>query len=147
MNETTSLLNEVLNTVIRILIIPLVPVVSAYLIALIKRKTEQLNQQVLNKDLSRYSDIAENAVITAVAAVKQTYVDALKAENGSLALNERQIAFEMAKEKIYKILGNTGIEALKKVYGNIDIWMENRIEYYVNQMKNQTTIVKLGEGD
>jgi hypothetical protein len=100
---------ELINSIINIILIPILPLLTAYLVALIKRKTTEIESQMKNKELAKYLDIAENAVITAVTAVNQVYVDALKKSKGSLTFYEQRVAFEMAREKVQKILGDSTI--------------------------------------
>ncbi len=135
----TGVLNTVLNTIITVLVIPLIPVVSAYIIAFLKKKTKELENSINSKVLNKYIDTAENAISTAVTSVAQTYTDSLKKKNGMLNPDEQKAAFEMAKLKTVRIIGDAGLEALKSAYSDIDTWLDNRIEYYVSQNKKQAT--------
>jgi len=133
--ENQELLNNFLRTIIEIIIIPLLPAVAAFLIALIRKKTQEIETQIKNKELAKYMNIAENAVITAVTAVSQTYVDNLKKTNGKLSACEQKVAFEMAKQKAISIIGDAALEALRELYKDFDAWLGNQIEYAVSQLK------------
>ncbi|MCX8130414.1 MAG: hypothetical protein N3I35_09975 [Clostridia bacterium] len=137
----SSKLNELLVSIINIIIIPLLPVISAYLIALVKSKIAEIGERTNGKELSMYADIAENAVITAVTAVNQVYVDELKRKNGKLTAYEQKVAFEMAKEKVLNILGDTTLKVLGTLYKDFDAWLDSRIEYYVNQSKAKADVL------
>lgn len=141
--DNTTLFSELLNTVIRVLVIPIIPVVAAYLIALIKKETARIEHQIENKELAKYENTADNAVITAVTAVNQTYVDNIKQKNGSLSSYEQKVAFEMAREKALRIIGELGGEVLKKLHSDFDAWLENQIEYYVNKSKNDPSSIRI----
>jgi hypothetical protein len=133
MSET---LNDILDSIVRIVVIPLLPVITAFIIAFIKKKTAELQKNLDNRDLDKYLSIAEDAVITAVTTVNQIYTDDLKKKNGSLSPYEQKVAFEMAREKTLKILGNAALNMLSLIYEDIDSWLENKIEYYVNALKS-----------
>lgn len=133
--ETCTQLQQLLNTILNVLVIPLLPIVTAFLIALIKRKTAELESNIHQAEISKYLNMAENAVITAVTAVNQVYVDTLKKKNGSLTADEQKAAFEMSREKVLKILGDSAVNALQSIYQDFNIWLESRIEYQVNRAK------------
>jgi LPS O-antigen subunit length determinant protein (WzzB/FepE family) len=133
--ENQELLNNFLNSIINIIIIPLLPAVAAFLIAFIRKKTKEIEAQIKNKELAKYINIAENAVITAVTAVNQTYVDNLKKSNGELSACEQKVAFEMARKKAIAIIGDAALDALTELYKDFDTWLDNQIEYSVSQLK------------
>lgn len=104
---------------------------GAYLVALLKRETIKLEEQVNNETVSKYIDMANDAVASAVLFVSQTYVETLKKAGGFT--KEKQIeAFNMAKERVLEILSETTISALNEVYGDLDKWLQAKIEEVVN---------------
>lgn len=120
---------------IQMVVIPLLPVITGFIIAWLKKKTAEFQHTIQSKELSKYLSMAENAVITAVTAVNQVYVDALKKENGILSPEEQKTAFAMARNKVLTILGETGIEAAKTAIADFDAWLESKIEFYVTYAK------------
>lgn len=131
MNENV---NEIVNTVVKAVIIPLLPVLTAYLIALFKKKTAEAKQRIDNNDFDKYITIAEDAVCTAVNAVSQTIVDTAK-KTGTFDQATREEAFNQSKEKALAIMGSAAQTALKEAYGDLDSWLDNKIEYYVRKEK------------
>ncbi|AOT69317.1 hypothetical protein [Geosporobacter ferrireducens] len=131
----TGIFNELIITIIRGLLIPLVPVVTSYLIALIKKMTEDINNQLNNVDFLKYADIAENIINTAVIAVYQTYINNILKQKIALTDDEMKIAFNMIKEKSVKIISDITISELEKKYTNLDKWLENKIICCANQEK------------
>lgn len=112
---------------------------GAYLIALLRKKTAQLQQEVDNKTANKYIGIASEAVSQAVAFVAQTYVDALKDDNAFS--KDRQLeAFTMAKEKVLQILGDTAIDALNEIYGDLDLWLTTKIEQECRALNAPTAV-------
>jgi len=134
---SNSDLNQLISSSINIIVIPLMPVITAFIIALIKKKTAQLDNSIKNKELSKYITLAESAIISSVSAVNQIYVDSIKAKNGYLSSDEQKIAFNLCKDKVLRILGDTGIAALQQLFNDSSTWINNRIEYHVSFAKNE----------
>jgi hypothetical protein len=122
-------MQELQNVLITIAI-ALLPVVSAYLIALLKKKTADLEQKMMNDDLREYVEIAKEAVASAVAAVTQTYVDGLKGTDG-WTKEAQQEAFNRAKSQAFAIMGKAARSALGMVYGDVNAGLEAKIEQTV----------------
>ena len=100
---------------------------GAYLVALLRKKTAQLQQQLDNETAAKYMDMACDAVSQAVAFTAQTYVDAFKKEDAFT--KERQLeAFDKAKAMTLQILGETAIKALNEIYDDFDAWLITKIE-------------------
>ena len=53
---------------------------GGYLVALLRRQTQQIEEELDNETASKYIDLATDAVEQAVTYTAQTFVDALKAE-------------------------------------------------------------------
>lgn len=130
-----ELLNQILSNVFNLLVIPLLPVVTAFLIAYLKKKTSDLQSRLQNEETSRYIQLVENAICSMVSTVNQIYVDDIKAVNEHLTVEEQKNAFQMAKNQIVKIAGDTAITALNQLYNDSETYLNNRIEYYVSLAK------------
>ncbi|ABR47683.1 hypothetical protein Amet_1487 [Alkaliphilus metalliredigens QYMF] len=131
MNDTV-LLNDLVSSIIRGLIIPLIPVITGYLVSLINKLTEELNSQLDSQELLQYTEVAETAIQTAISTVYQTYIDDIMKSSRFLTDDEVQIAFNMIKEKSKNIISSTIVHELEKKYQNLDNWLENKISYYLN---------------
>lgn len=107
---------------------------GAYLAALLRKKTSQIQQQLDNDTANKYMDMACEAVAQAVTYTAQTFVDALKAEDAFT--KEKQLeAFNTAKEKTLEILGDAVVEALGEIYGDFDAWLNTKIEQVCREIK------------
>lgn len=107
---------------------------SSYLILLLRKKTAQLEKECENETAKKYIEMGYNAVAQSVAFTAQTFVDALKADNAFTT--DRQLeAFNMAKEKALQILGDTAINALTNIYGDLDAWFNTAIEQECRKIK------------
>lgn len=123
-------MNEYTNAIMTAVILPLLTIATGYLVVFIKKKTIELEEKINNQKVSKYLEIAEDAVCTAVTAVSQTYVDALK-NNSQFDQVAQQAAFKMAKGKALAIMGTAAQQALKDAYTDFDAWIDGKIEYYV----------------
>uniref|UniRef100_UPI003FED8878 hypothetical protein n=1 Tax=Candidatus Fimenecus sp. TaxID=3022888 RepID=UPI003FED8878 len=130
MNET---LQQIVNACVPILCL-LITAGGAYLVALLRRETRQIQQELDNEVASKYMDMAVDAVTQAVTYTAQTFVDTLKAE-GAFTKEKQIEAFTKAKDKTLEILGNTAIAALGEIYGDFDAWLSTKIEQVCREIK------------
>lgn len=130
-----------MNSVWQQILDALIPVIcliitagGAYLVALVKRETNQLQEKLNNEQLNKYMDMAADAVAQSVTYVAQTFVDTLK-EQGAFTKEKQIEAFNLAKEKILEILGETVVNALNEAYGDFDTWITTKIEQTCREIK------------
>jgi len=107
---------------------------GAYLVALLRRETAQLQQELDNATASKYMNMACDAVAQAVTYTAQTFVDTLKAE-GAFTKDKQLEAFDKAKNKTLEILGDTAVAALGEIYGDFDTWLDTKIEQVCREIK------------
>ena len=102
MNETMT---QIINAATPILCL-LITAGGAYLVALLKRQTAQIEKDLDNETAAKYMNMAVDAVAQAVAYTAQTFTDSLKAE-GKFTKEKQLEAFEKSKNKTLEILGDT----------------------------------------
>lgn len=140
MNE---ILQQIANACVPIVCL-LITAGGAYLVALIRKETTQLQKGIDNDTANKYIDMACDAVTQAVTYTAQTFVDALKAEDAFT--KEKQLeAFCIAKKKVVQILGDSAVAALEEIYGDFDAWMNTRIEQVCREIKVPTTMLLTAE--
>lgn len=130
MNE---FLQEILGALVPILCL-LITAGGMYLVAIINKRTKQIEQQVANETANKYIEMAKDAVVQAVTYTAQTFVDALKSQN-AFTLERQLEAFCTARDKALEILGDTAVAALDEIYGDFDTWLETRIEAECRSIK------------
>ena len=130
MNET---LQQIANTCVPVLCL-LITAGGAYLVALLRKKTAQVQQELDSDTAAKYMDMACDAVAQAVTHTAQTFVDALKSD-GAFTKEKQEEAFEKAKSKALKILGDTVVAALNEIYGDFDLWLDTKIEQVCREIK------------
>lgn len=107
---------------------------GAYLVALLKKRTAQIEKELDNATAAKYMKMAVDAVEQAVSYTAQTFTDTLKASGGFS--KEKQIeAFNKSKSKVLEILGGTAVAALEQIYGDFDVWLETKIEQTCRDIK------------
>lgn len=125
---------ELINTILTLVIIPMLGLVTQSLITFLKRKITDLEQRIDNEAINKYLTLTEDALEMAVISVNQTFVEGLKSQ-GIFDDAARVESFRLAKEKALTIMGETAREGLKLALGDINTWIETKIEFFVNQNK------------
>lgn len=107
---------------------------GAYAVALIKRGTARIEKQIDNELAAKYIDMASEAVSQAVAFTSQTFADSLKQE-GAFTKDKQIEAFNIAKSKAMEIMSDAALEAINDIYGDLDVWLETKIEQACREVK------------
>lgn len=123
-----------LQQIFELCIIPLLGVITMYIVNYIKAKTVELKTNNSNEILVKYLDMLSTTVIECVIATNQTYVNSLKGQN---AFDEeaQKIAFQKTYDAVITILSDDAKEYLTNVYGDLSVFIMNMIEAEVNRNK------------
>lgn len=124
----------ILQQVFELCIIPLLGIITFYIVQFIKTKTEELNSNNSNEILSKYIEMLSNTICECVIATNQTYVDSLK-KQGKFDAEAQKKAFEMTYNAVIKILSEEAKVYLASVYGDLNAYITNMIEAEVNKNK------------
>lgn len=131
-----------LSSVFEVCIIPLLGVLTAFIVAFLKAKKEEIlagieaNKTQKEKELAtKYLNMVEETVTNCVIATNQTYVDSLKAE-GKFDAEAQKIAFEKTLNAVLAILSEDAKQYLTQIFGDLNIFLSNLIESQVNINKN-----------
>ena len=124
----------ILQQVFELCIIPLLGIVTFYIVQFIKTKTEELNANNSNEILSKYVEMLSNTICECVIATNQTYVDSLKAQ-GKFDAEAQKKAFEMTYNSVINILTEDAKVYLTSIYGDLNTYITNMIEAEVNKNK------------
>ena len=123
-----------LQQVFELCIIPLLGIITAYIVSYIKAKTAELKTTNSNEILVKYLDMLSTTVIECVIATNQTYVNSLKGQN---AFDEaaQKVAFQKTYDAVIAILSDDAKEYLTNIYGDLTVFITNMIEAEVNRNK------------
>ena len=129
----TETMQQIADALIPILCL-LITAGGGYLVALLRRQTQQIEKDLNSETASKYIELATDAVEQAVTYTAQTFVDALKAE-GAFTKEKQLEAFQKARDKVLEILGDTTVAALGEIYGDFDVWLDTKIEQVCRDIK------------
>lgn len=126
-----------LGSIFEVCIIPLLGVLTTFVIAYLKAKKEQIlanieaNRTQEEKELAeKYLDMVEETVSKCVLATNQTYVDSLKAE-GKFDTEAQKIAFNKTLDAVLAILTDDAKNYLTHIFGDLNVFLSNLIESQV----------------
>lgn len=126
-----------LSSIFEVCIIPLLGILTAYAVAFLKVKKEEIlakiatNKTQEEKELaSKYLSMVEKTVTDCVMATNQTYVDSLKQE-GKFDAEAQKIAFNKTLDAVLAILTDDAKEYLTQIFGDLNVYLTNLIESQV----------------
>jgi ribosomal protein L22 len=115
-------------------VLTLIPVVVGYLVALLRKKTAEINANINNAEVTKYTNILESTVENVVHTIAETFTKEIKAK-GAFDTATANEAFDMAMKNTLNVIGENGLTILKEVYGDVDELIRNLIEKNVAKMK------------
>ena len=126
---------DLLQQIFQICIIPLLGVLTTYLVMFIKNKTAQLQKETDNELYKKYMELLSDTITKCVIATNQTYVEALKNKNAFDAAAQRE-AFNMTYDAVMNIISQDAVEFLNEAVGDLDTYIRKAIEAQVNMNKS-----------
>lgn len=126
---------KLLQEIFQICIIPLLGVLTTYLVMFIRNKTAQLQKETDNELYKKYMELLSDTITKCVIATNQTYVEALKNKNAFDAAAQKE-AFNLTYEAVMNILSQDAIEFLNSAVGDLDTYIRKTIEAQVNMNKS-----------
>lgn len=121
-----------LQQIFELCIVPLLGIITCYIVNYIKAKTLELNTTNTNEILVKYLTMLSDTVCDCVIATNQTYVNSLKAQ-GKFDAEAQKVAFEMTYKAVIAVLSDDAKEYLTNMYGDLSIYITNMIEAEVNR--------------
>lgn len=118
---------ELIQQIFELCIVPLLAVLTGYIVTWIKAKTAEIEQ-------NKYTDLISDTIIQCVIATNQTYVEALKKE-GKFDAEAQEKAFEITKQAVLAVLTNQTRDFIEMSYGDVEAWLNQQIEAAINTYK------------
>ena len=125
---------EILQQIFELCVIPLLGILTTYLVKLIRKKNKELDAKVSKEVSKKYIDMLADTITDCVVSTNQTYVDALKEAN-AFDKEAQKKAFELTYNKIMNVLTEDAKEYLNTVYGDLEIYITTKIESEVKLYK------------
>ena len=125
---------SILQQIFELCIIPLLGIVTKFVIEYIAQKKEQVKTQTDNELAQKYLDILNDTIAKCVTATNQTYVESLKEQNAFDADAQKE-AFNKTYNAVIETLGDEANKYLPMVIGDLQTYITERIEASVKESK------------
>ena len=125
---------DLLKQVFEVCVIPLLGILTAYVIKWISLKSADLTEKIDNDMLDKYIRMLDKTITDCVIATNQTYVETLKKE-GSFDKDAQKIAFEKTYNSVVLILSEDAKEYLEESFSDLQKYITEKIEAEVAQNK------------
>lgn len=123
-----------LYQIVEVCIIPLLGLLTAYIVKYINIKSKEITNTTDNKTLNKYINMLADTITTCVIATNQTYVEALKKDNAFSAEAQKE-ALKLTYEAVLNVLTDEAKEYLTEFYGDLNAVIIAKIEAEVNSNK------------
>ena len=120
--------------ILEVCIIPLLGVLTAFLIKFINMKSAEIQNKVDNETADKYIAMLADTITACVIATNQTYVEALKKENAFTAEAQKE-AFNLTFNAVMAVLTDDAKDYLTEIYGDLTAYITTKIEAEVNISK------------
>ena len=128
-------MSEILTLVIRFAVLLAIPFVVDAVVKFVRAKTDESFIATFDEDMRKSIAEALNAVYTAVIYTSQVFVENLK-ETDKFDKEAQEKALAMAINKANCLISDDSKARLRKLYGDLDIWLEAKIEQTVYEQKH-----------
>lgn len=129
---------ELLADIFEVCIIPLLGVLTAYVVKYIQVKSSEITAKSENELIDKYTKMLADTITACVKATNQTYVDALKKQD-KFDMEAQKNAFDMTLNSVLDILNADAKEYLSEAFGDLNTYITQQIEASVNVNKKPTT--------
>ena len=125
---------EILQQIFELCIVPLLGILTGYLIKAIKNRADELSAESEDTLTKKYINMLSQTVTDCVIATNQTYVDSLKKQN-IFDYEAQKEAFNRTYQSVMAILSEEAKKYLTEAYGDLSAYITANIESEVNLNK------------
>lgn len=126
---------ELLNQIFEVCVIPLLGVLTTFLVKWLNTKINQTKEASNSELQKKYLSMLNDTITNCVIATTQTYVETLK-KQGKFDVEAQKIAFNMTYEAVIGLITDEASEYLTEAVGDLQLYVKNKIEAEVNINKN-----------
>lgn len=127
-------MTEMLYDILKLCIVPLLGVLTAYLVKWLNAKEKEILDKVENDTGDKYVAMLFDTIEICVRATTQTYVDSLKKQNAFDAAAQK-VAFQMTYDAVTAVLTDEARTYLTSIYGDLNAFITTKIEAEVKVQK------------
>lgn len=125
---------ELISSIFQVCLIPLLGILTKYLVNFISMKAEEMKQKTSNETAQKYISMASETIMACVLATNQTYVESLKAQ-GKFDKEAQEVAFNKTLEAVLLLMNDEVKEYITEVFGDLNAYLTTQIEAAVNGTK------------
>ena len=125
---------NLLQDILEVCIIPLLGVLTAYLVNYIKAKSLELTNKTDSEMADKYIQMLTQTITDCVIATNQTYVEALKKQEAFTKEAQKE-AFQKTYDAVMLVLTDDAKDYLAEAYGDLTAYITMKIEAEVNKSK------------
>ena len=122
---------ELLSQIFEVCIIPLLGVLTTFLVRYINTKMKTLADTTNDEKQKKYIEMLNNTITDCVIATTQTYVDTLK-KQGKFDKEAQEQAFLMTFNAVSGLLTEESKKYLNEAIEDLDLYIKQKIESEVN---------------
>ena len=122
---------NLLADIFEVCIIPLLGVLTAYIVKYIQVKSAEITKNTDNTLINKYTGMLADTISACVLATNQTYVEALK-KQGNFDAEAQKNAFSMTLDAVMNILSEDAKEYLSEAFGDLNSYIASQIEASIN---------------
>lgn len=130
---------EFITELFTIVLIPLLGILTKYLVAWIQMKTEKVKAQTSNELTRKYEDMISNTITQCVIATNQTYVEDLKRQ-GKFDAEAQKDALNKTLEAVKLMLSSEAQKYILQISGDINTYLMQLIESAVYTQKENSPL-------
>lgn len=116
-----------ITEIFEICIIPLLGILTTFLVALIKTKMKEIQDNTDSALADKYLGMLTDTISACVLATNQTYVNSLK-DKDLFDADAQKEAFKQTYENVLTILSADAKEYLTSAYGDLAAFITSKIE-------------------
>ena len=123
---------EIIIQIFQLCIIPLLGILTKYLVNYLNAKRDELNAKTENETAEKYTTMIFDTITKCVIATNQTYVNSLKEQNAFDA-EAQKTAFNKTMNAVLEILSEDAKQYIIETTGDLNTYLTNLIEAEVNK--------------
>lgn len=127
-----------LQQIFEVCIVPLLGILTAFLIQYINAKKVEISTNVDNKLADKYINMLADTITKCVIATNQTYVDSLK-DKEVFTVEAQKEAYHKTMDAVMAILSDEAKTYLTNTFGDLETYLQTQIEATVSANKKTPT--------
>ena len=127
---------EFISQLMNIVIIPLLGILTTYIVKLINIKIKEISSTKDNELEQKYLNMLDETITKCVIATTQTYVESLKKE-GKFDKAAQETAFNKTYTAVLAILSDEAKKYLTEAVGDLNLYITQQIEAEVKLTKTK----------